>query len=171
MIGAWYTLFIGVKAGILLAGLWRWMSGEPGLGHRASLGIFLGAFLPYLFLGAHVTTAMSTTSDEPYYLVVTHSLLHDGDADLANNLAARDYLPFYWGPLPRDRRAIRVTPDGQMYARLYQGFQSVLLLPGYALAGRSGAVATTNALAAAALVLMFRLALASGTRLRSAFLA
>ncbi len=171
MIGVWYTLFVGVKAGILLTGLWRWMSGEPGLGHRASMGIFLGAFLPYLFLGAHVTTAMSTSSDEPYYLVVAHSLLHDRDADLANNLAARDYLPFYWGPLPRDRRAIRVTPDGQMYARLYQGFQSVLLLPGYALAGRSGAVATTNALAAGALALMFRLALASGVRLRSAFLA
>ena len=171
MIGAWYTLFIGAKAGILLTGLWRWMSREPGPAHRQTVGIFLGAFLPYVLLGAHVTTAMSTTSDEPYYLVVAHSLLHDRDTDLANNLAARDYLAFYWGALPRDRRAIRTTLDGQMYARLYQGFQSVLLLPGYALAGRSGAVVTTNVLAAAALALMFRLALASGIRLRSAFLA
>jgi hypothetical protein len=171
MVGAWYTLFVGVKTGILLTGLWRSECGEPGSTRRTGTAMFLGAFLPYLFLGAHVTTAMSTSSDEPYYLAVAHSLLQDGDRDLANNLAARDYLPFYWGALSRDRRAIRTTPDGQMYARLYQGFQAVVLLPGYAVAGRSGAVATTNALGAAALVLMFRLALASGISRRSAFLA
>jgi hypothetical protein len=171
MIGVWYTLFVGVKTGILLTGLWRAQCGEPGSMRRTGTAMFLGAFLPYLFLGAHVTTAMSTSSDEPYYLVVAHSLLHDGDLDLANNLAARDYLPFYWAALSQDRRAIRPTPDGQMFARLYQGFQTVLLLPGYAVAGRMGAVATTNALGAAALALTFKLALASGISRRSAFLA
>jgi hypothetical protein len=171
MVGAWYVLFIGVKTGILLRGLWRLLESEPGTARRATMGLFLGAFLPYLFLGAHVTTAMSTSSDEPYYLLVVHSLLHDRDADLANNLAERDYLSFYWGALPRDRRAIRATPEGRMTARLYQGFQSVLLLPGYAVAGRAGAVVTTNLLGAAALALMFRLALASGITRRSAFLA
>jgi hypothetical protein len=171
MVGAWYTLFIGVKTLIFLSGLWRWLSREAGQPPRASMGIFLGAFLPYLFLGAHVTTAMSTSSDEPYYLLVTHSLLTDGDTDLADNFSRRDYLPFYWGELPRDGPAIRTTADGRMFARLYQGFQPILLLPGYAIAGRSGAVITTNLLGAAALVLVFRLALASGASLRAAFLA
>jgi hypothetical protein len=170
MVSAWYTLFVGVKAAILVGGLWRWLSSRPTPA-RSSVGIFLGAVLPYLLLGAHVGTAMSTTSDEPYYLIVAHSLLHDRDADLANNIAAREYLPFYWGVLPRDPRAIRTTPDGQMRARLYQGFQALLLLPGYAVAGRQGAIVTTNLLAAAALVFMFRLALASAIGLRSSFLA
>jgi hypothetical protein len=171
MIGVWYTLFVGVKTGILVTGLWRSEGGELGSMRRTGIAMFLGAFLPYFLLGAHVTIAMSTSSDEPYYLVVAHSLLHDGDLDLANNLAARDYLPFYWGALSRDRRAIRTMPDGQMFARLYQGFQTILLLPGYAVAGRIGAVATTSAFGAAALVLMFKLALASGISRRSAFLA
>ena len=82
---------------------------------------------------------MSSTSDEPYYLLVAHSLLYDHDLDLTNNVVGRDYLPFYWGDLPRAPRAIQRTPDGRMYSRLYQGFQPVLLIPGYAAAGRQGA--------------------------------
>jgi hypothetical protein len=171
MVGAWHTLFIGTKAAIFVTGLWRWLSREATPAWRANVGIFLGAFLPYLFLGAHVTTAMSSTGDEPYYLLVAHSLLHDGDADLADNFARRDYLPFYWGELSRNPRAIRTTPGGSMFARLYQGFQPVLLLPGYAVAGRMGAVVTTSLLGAAALVFVFRLGLASGASLRAAFLA
>ena len=171
MLGIWFTLFIGVKTAILVGGLWRWLTSHAVPAPRASVGIFLGAFLPYLFLGAHVVTAMSSTSDEPYYLLVSHSLLHDGDMDLANNFATRDYLPFYWGELPRDPRAIRLGADGQMFARLYQGLQPVLLLPGYAAAGRAGAVITMNLFGAAALLFTFRLALASGASLRAAFLA
>ena len=171
MIGAWYTLFIGAKAAIFVRGLWRWLSSREVPASRASVGLFLGAFLPYFLLSAYVTTAISSTSDEPYYLLVTHSLLYDRDADLADNLARRDYLPFYWGELPTNSRAIRPTPDGRMYARLYQGFQPLLLLPGYAVAGREGAVATMNLLAAAALVFTFQLARTSGASLRAALLA
>ena len=97
MIGAWFTLFVGVKAAIFVRALWRWLEGDQVPLARASVGIFLGAFLPYLLLGAHVTTAMSSTSDEPYYLLVAHSLLYDHDLNLANNVVGRDYLPFYWG--------------------------------------------------------------------------
>jgi hypothetical protein len=171
MLGIWFTLFIGAKTAILVGGLWRWLTSHAVPAPRASIGIFLGAFLPYLFLGAHVVTAMSSTSDEPYYLLVSHSLLHDGDMDLANNFATRDYLPFYWGELPRDPRAIRLGADGQMFARLYQGLQPVLLLPGYAAGGRAGAVITMNLFGAAALLFTFRLALVSGASLRAAFLA
>jgi hypothetical protein len=171
MVGAWHTLFIGTKAAILVTGLWRWLKSQQVPPWRASVGIFLGAFLPYLFLGAHVTTAMSATGDEPYYLLVAHSLLHDGDTDLADNFSRQDYLSFYWGPLSREGPGFRTTPDGRIFARLYQGLQPVLLLPGYGVAGRRGAVIAMNLLGAAALVLVFRLALASGASLRAAFLA
>ena len=138
LIGAWFTLFVGVKVAIFVRALWRWLESDQVPLARASVGIFLGAFLPYLLLGAHVTTAMSSTSDEPYYLLVAHSLLYDHDLNLANNVVGRDYLPFYWGDLPRVPQAIQRTPDGGMYSRLYQGFQPVLLMPGYAAAGPPG---------------------------------
>jgi hypothetical protein len=171
MVGIWHTLFIGAKTAILVAGLWRWLESQPAPPWRASAGVFLAAFLPYVFLGAHATTAMSATGDEPHYLLVAHSLLHEGDTDLADNFARRDYLPFYWGQLAREGPQVQVTPEGRMFARGYQGLQAVLLLPGYAVAGRRGAAITMHLFGAAALVLVFRLALASGTGLRAAFLA
>ena len=167
LIGAWFTLFVGVKTAILVRALWRWLESDQVPLARASVGIFLGAFLPYLLLGAHVRTAMSSTSDEPYYLLVAHSLLYDHDLDLTNNVVGRDYLPFYRGDLPRAPRAIQRTPDGRMYSRLYQGFQPVLLIPGYAAAGRQGAVVTLNLLGAGAMLLAFRFARASGASPRA----
>jgi hypothetical protein len=102
------------------------------------VAVFLAGLAPYVGLGGHVVTALSTSSDEPYYLLIAHSLLHDGDLDLTNNLARHDYLPFYWGELGVDLRSVRPGPEGGLYARLYQTFQVILLLPGYAMAGRAG---------------------------------
>jgi hypothetical protein len=171
IIGAWYTSFVAIKTAILLHALLRWMPSASPTSRRAGLALFLGAFLPYLCLGALVTTAMSTVGDEPYYLLVTHSLLKDGDRDLANNMAQRDYLPFYWGELPRTTRILRITPEGHIFAPLYQGLEPLLLLPGYWAAGRAGAVVTTNALGAGTLLLVFHLALWAGATFRAAFLA
>ena len=171
MIGVWYAGFVGIKTAIFLHALARWLPAAPPSSRRAGVALFLGAFLPYLCLGGLVTTAMSTVGDEPYYLLITHSLLVDGDRDLANNLTQRDYLPFYWGELARTGRALRITPEGRIYAPLYQGLEPLLLLPGYWAAGRAGAVVTTNALGAATLLLVFQLALGVGATFRAAFLA
>ena len=93
--------------------------------------MFLGAFIPYLALGAHLTTAISATGDEPYYLLVTHSLIEDGDVDLADDFASRSYAPFYWGTLNPRTSGVLATADGRVQARSFQGLQPVLLLPGY----------------------------------------
>ena len=58
-----------------------------------------------------------------------------------------------------------------MYAVSFQGLQPALLLPGYWLAGRAGAVATVNLASALALALTFRLALLAGASGRASFLA
>jgi hypothetical protein len=170
-IAAWYTGFVAVKTAILLHALVRWLPGASPSSRRAGLALFLAAFLPYACLGGLVTTAMSTAGDEPYYLLIAHSLLRDGDQDLANNLTQRDYLPFYWGELARTGRVLRVTPEGSVYAPLYQGLEPFLLLPGYWAAGRLGAVLTTSALAAVTLLMVFRLALEIGATFRAGFLA
>ncbi len=170
-LGGWYVLFVAAKTGILLRALWGWLRGTAPEGSRVTTAVFLGAFLPYLLLGAHVTTAISATGDEPYYLLITHSLLHDGDWDLGNNFAHREYLPFYWGRLNPDTSGVYAMADGRIHAKAFQGLQPAVLLPGYWAAGRAGAVATMAAVSALALALAFRIALLFGASSRAAFLA
>ena len=170
-LGAWYVLFVGAKTAVLLRAIWRWMAAESPGARYATVALFLGALLPYLLLGAHVVTAMSATGDEPYYLLIAQSLLHEQDLDLADNFAGADYLPFYWGRLTTRTPGVRTTEDGRIYAEAFQGLQPVWLLPGYWLAGRAGAVVVVNLASALALALTFRLALLSGASTRAAFLA
>ncbi|HYO79350.1 MAG TPA: hypothetical protein VE010_22990, partial [Thermoanaerobaculia bacterium] len=78
-------------------------------------------------IGAH-----APNGDEPYYLAVSESLVHDFDFDLRNQYAAHGMGPQYNDP---------VGPNGEQYSR-HEPFLSVLLVPGFALAGATGAIAT-----------------------------
>lgn len=58
--------------------------------------LFLIAFIIYhLMAFILVAQGLSFSGDEPYYLLNTHSLLHDQDINLANNYAQQDYFHFY----------------------------------------------------------------------------
>jgi hypothetical protein len=58
--------------------------------------LFLIAFLIYqAAAGLLVIQGTSFTGDEPFYLLTSHSLLKDGDLNLANNYAHQDYFAFY----------------------------------------------------------------------------
>ena len=63
---------------------------------RRILILFLVSFLVYqaaaLIL---VSRGTSFSGDEPYYLLSAHSLLRDGDINVANNYAQQDYFHFY----------------------------------------------------------------------------
>jgi hypothetical protein len=94
--------------------------------------------------------------DEPYNLLLAHSLAYDGDTDLANNYAAGDWRRFMSrpiGPQPGDP----VGPHGEIYSR-HNALLPLLLAPAYRLAGKTGAQATMAALTAALAWLMLRLA-------------
>ena len=41
-----------------------------------------------------ISRGVTFSGDEPHYLIISHSLLHDGDFDLANNYEQRDYAGF-----------------------------------------------------------------------------
>src|SRR5262245_60112766 len=86
-----YGLFIVAKTAVFLHGLWRWLAERASLGRGGVAAVGLGAWLPYVLLVGSVVTTMSTTGDEPYYLLTAHSLIHDGDADVTNNLERREY--------------------------------------------------------------------------------
>jgi hypothetical protein len=165
-----YGVFVACKTAVFLHALWRWLTGRASLGLAPVAAVGLGALLPYVLLGGSVVTAVSSTGDEPYYLLTAHSLIHDGDADVSNNLERRDYLPFYWDRLASGQQPSFLGPI-QDSLRQYSGLQPFLLVPGYWLGGRTGALATMAILSAAALALSFRLALATGAGLRAAYLA
>ncbi|PYQ27840.1 MAG: hypothetical protein DMF56_18370 [Acidobacteria bacterium] len=77
--------------------------------------------------------------DEPYYLLVTESIVHDGDLDLANQYRTiehtasgrRDLGPQFGDP---------VGKHGEQYSR-HEPFLPLLMAPGYAIAGLPGAIA------------------------------
>lgn len=78
--------------------------------------------------------------DEPYYLLITESIVHDFDFDLANqydelsrSATGRTDLV----PQPGDPAG----PAGERYSR-HEPFLSFLLIPGYLIAGLGGAIAT-----------------------------
>ncbi|MGD9905699.1 MAG: hypothetical protein AB7U83_19680 [Vicinamibacterales bacterium] len=84
--------------------------------------------------------------DEPHYLVIAQSLLHDGDLRIENNHQAEQYLAYYDGLLRPDfmQRGI----DGEIYSIHAPGVAAVVL-PAFAAAGYPGAVATVVVLVAA----------------------
>jgi hypothetical protein len=76
--------------------------------------------------------------DEPHYLVITESLLRDGDLRIENNHANRDYAAFFDGTLAPDYLAR--GKNGAIYSVHAPG-TSVLVLPAYWLFGYRGAQA------------------------------
>ena len=86
--------------------------------------------------------------DEPHYLVITQSLLRDGDFAIENNHQQDQYLEYYDGALKPDFMQRGV--DGQIYSIHAPGV-SALVLPAFAVAGYRGAVATVIVVAAAGL--------------------
>jgi hypothetical protein len=85
--------------------------------------------------------------DEPYFLLITHSLIHDLDTDLTNNYAAQHSLKFSSRVLEPEW-ADPKRADGSIYSR-HSLVLPLLLAPGYLLAGRMGAMVTMGILAAA----------------------
>ncbi|MCU1347851.1 MAG: hypothetical protein JWO56_881 [Acidobacteria bacterium] len=78
--------------------------------------------------------------DEPFYLLITESLVRDHDFDLSNQYrdlahsktGRRDLLPQYNDP---------VGKHGEQYSR-HEPFLPILMIPGYVAGGLAGALAT-----------------------------
>jgi hypothetical protein len=99
--------------------------------------LVLAAFAAYVALGTRVPGAARAQGDEPHYLLMAHSLIHDGDLDLANQYAERQYLPFYGGEL--EPHVSAATRPGTAYSTHAPGLP-VLIAPAYAAGGYRGVV-------------------------------
>ncbi len=114
---------------------------EVRIHRRAWLGLFLISFAVYAFLASGlVFPRHPLTGDEPHYLLITKSILDDGDINLYNNYANKDYLRFYPGELESHAKPGRLGPRYQ-YSRHLPGL-SVLLLPFYILGEKAGGLET-----------------------------
>jgi hypothetical protein len=95
--------------------------------------LFLASLLAYN-LGSIMILSKGITfsGDEPHYLMITHSLLHDGDFDLANNYAAKDYARTMPERATIESHILPGRKPGSQYSFHSPGV-SILMLPFYAL--------------------------------------
>ena len=113
---------------------------------RPPLALAVVAFAFLVLLTPWTLSQRAPDGDEPWYLLVTHSLAFDFDAVLDNNYQRQDSLAFMGRAIepqpgdPRDR-------DGNLRSR-HGNALPILLAPGYRLAGRTGAALTMAGLTA-----------------------
>ncbi|HET7711744.1 MAG TPA: hypothetical protein VFL80_07415 [Thermoanaerobaculia bacterium] len=99
------------------------------------------ALLAALIYAAVIPTQLRTPidGDEPFYLLITESLVHDHDLDLRNQYRTLsrsatgrpDLQPQFGDPVGR---------NGEQFSR-HEPFLSLLLIPGYAIGGLPGSIA------------------------------
>src|SRR5258706_414089 len=83
--------------------------------------------------------------DEPHYLVISQSLLKDGDLQIENNHARRDYAEYFSGELRPD--FLRRGTNGMIYSIHAPGLSAVIA-PAYALQGYRGVIVFLSIVAA-----------------------
>jgi hypothetical protein len=113
------------------------------------------AFVCFAFAAWQVAPSVPG-GDEPHYLIITQSLLQDGDLQIENNHRNGDYRAFYAGELPKpDYR--RRGRNGEIYSIHAPGLP-VLVAPAFAVGGYHGVVLFLIVLAAAGSALAWHLA-------------
>jgi hypothetical protein len=126
------------------------------LPRRPSVLFFLLPLTVYLAVLPWSTRHRQPDGDEPFNLLVTHSLAYDFDADLTNNYAQGDWRYFMARPI-EPQPGDPVGPHGERYSR-HNELLPMALAPAYRVAGLMGALAMMAAMTAALAWLTLRLA-------------
>jgi hypothetical protein len=116
--------------------------------------LFASAFLTYAAFGLRVPGPAGPQGDEPHYLTMAQSLLSDGDLDLADEFAGREYQTFFAGTL--EAHTSPASPRGRIYTVHAPGL-AALVLPAYALGGYPAVRLFLSVLAALTALLTHRL--------------
>jgi hypothetical protein len=125
----------------------------------SALVIFLAGAAASGVLAWRLTgTPLFPGGDEPHYLVITQSLLRDGDLKIEDNHARGEYRAYFNRPL--NPHYLTRGVDGQIYSVHPVGLP-VLALPAFAAAGYRGVVAMVVLMAAAASMLLWQWARAT----------
>lgn len=122
--------------------------------NRATLAAFLIALASTSLLAWRVAP-MTPGGDEPHYLIITQSLLSDGDLRIENNHARRDYAAYSAGDL-HPQYLVRGT-DGEIYPIHAPGLPAIIA-PAFAVGGYRGVVLFLLAAMALTSALVWRIA-------------
>ncbi len=152
-LAAGYLLLLAHRLARLVVG-WRRCLGAR-LPQRPPAIFFFLPLVTYLALQPWMSEHRQPDGDEPFYLLLTHSLVYDFDADLTNNYTDGDSRRFM-------TRAVEpqfgdpVGPRGEILSR-HTLLLPLVLAPAYRLAGRWGAMAMMAALTALVAWMVLRL--------------
>ena len=123
-----------------------------------AVALFLVLTLAYsASIDIRASRGASITGDEPFYLIATQSLLQDGNLDLRNQYDTHSYESFFDHADGLWRQSVPLD-DGRLLSPHNPGL-SVLLLPGFALGGLTGAQFQLVLIAALTWALAYVLAL------------
>jgi hypothetical protein len=121
---------------------------------RAAILAGVLSFVIFSLAAWHASPSIPA-GDEPHYLVITQSLLYDGDLKIGNNHKRGDYRAYFGGDLPP--HVIRLGRNGEMYSIHAPGLPA-MVLPAFAIGGYHGVVVFLSLLAASACALAWWLA-------------
>jgi hypothetical protein len=154
-----YAVWAAVAATLIVSasGRMRWFTRRsPALSNPARAPWIVAAAAAIWFgIVAAGAAPMRPGGDEPHYLVITQSLLYDGDIKIENNHARRDYAPYFPDTLRPHYMGIRGT-DGEIYSIHAPGL-SAIVAPAFAVGGYRAVVIFLIGIAAAGTALLWRL--------------
>ena len=157
-----YLAIVILKIGLFLTCVFGYLHQETMQEHphrrvprHIQLLLILIAFTAYSLVSVYHIQRITTTGDEPHYLLIAHSLWYDHDSNLYNNYNNRDYESVYWDEL-RPTWGDQVS-ETEVYSYRHKGGFPLILIPGYVLGGRLGATLQTNLITALLMLQIFLL--------------
>lgn len=166
--GIVYTIFVFSKCFLLV--WYAFVNATEARGISVHIWIVTVSFLVYAAITPWVAIGAWPDGDEPHYLLLTHSLLVDRDFIMENDYRLGHYKSFYPADLPPSDHHTLVNRR-QEEVPVHDVGVSILMVPGYALGGRLGAMIELNLVGALAALGIFVLAVQIGGTVRGAIAA
>ncbi|HEX9365214.1 MAG TPA: hypothetical protein VF921_01230, partial [Vicinamibacterales bacterium] len=150
---AW-LVWIAVAIALCSAGVKTWVFGVSSEARSPVVAAGVASCIIFSLAAFHASPSLPG-GDEPHYLIITQSLLYDGDLKIENNHRRGDYRAYFGGDLPP--HVIRRGRNGEMYSIHAPGLPA-LILPAFAIGGYRGVVIFLILVASAACALAWWLA-------------